>query len=55
MTTFAGQAGLNGNSNGTGNAARFNRPQGVAVDTAGMVYVADSGKTPSVRLPPPAL
>jgi hypothetical protein len=28
---------------GSGNAARFYRPQGVAVDGSGNVYVADSG------------
>ena len=42
VTTFAGLAGTSGNSDGTGSAARFNHPRGVAVDTTGKVYVADS-------------
>jgi sugar lactone lactonase YvrE len=34
---------LGGYADGSGNAARFNNPSGVAVDTAGNVYVADTG------------
>jgi sugar lactone lactonase YvrE len=41
VTTLAGLAGSNGSSDGTGSAARFNYPSGVAVDGAGNVYVAD--------------
>jgi sugar lactone lactonase YvrE len=40
--TVAGQAGLSGGANGTGSAARFFYPAGVAVDSAGNVYVADT-------------
>jgi len=43
VTTFAGSAGVTGSTNATGTAASFNRPQGVAVDVSGNVYVADSG------------
>ena len=43
VTTFAGMAGVVGSSDGTGSAARFSSPQGLSVDTAGNVYVADSG------------
>jgi len=43
VTTLAGQAGSWGSADGTGSAARFNGPCGVAVDSAGNVYVADSG------------
>ena len=43
FTTFAGTAGATGSTNGTGSAARFTNPRGVAVDSAGVVYVADSG------------
>jgi sugar lactone lactonase YvrE len=42
VTTLAGSAGQIGSSNGTGSAARFEQPTGVAVDSAGNVYVADS-------------
>ena len=41
VTTLAGSAGLAGSSNGAGNAARFDYPFGVAVDSTGNVYVAD--------------
>jgi sugar lactone lactonase YvrE len=43
VTTLAGLAGSPGSADGTGSAARFNVPTGVAVDSAGNVYVADSG------------
>jgi streptogramin lyase len=42
VTTLAGTAGSNGGADGTGSAARFNNPQGVAVDGSGNVYVADT-------------
>jgi sugar lactone lactonase YvrE len=41
VTTLAGLAGVPGSANGTGSAARFYHPGGVAVDSAGNVYVAD--------------
>ena len=41
VTTLAGSAGQIGSSNGTGSAARFDKPLAVAVDSAGNVYVAD--------------
>ena len=42
VSTLAGLAGAHGSANGTGSAARFYKPSGVAVDTAGNVYVADT-------------
>jgi hypothetical protein len=39
--TLAGQPGISGTNNGTGSVARFYGPNGVAVDSAGNVYVAD--------------
>ncbi len=44
VTTLAGQAGASGSADGTGSAARFYHPFGVAVDSAGNVYVADSAE-----------
>jgi sugar lactone lactonase YvrE len=41
VSTFAGTAGQQGSANGTGAAARFGRPNGLAFDTAGNLYVAD--------------
>jgi NHL repeat-containing protein len=43
VTTLAGLAGNRGSADETGSAARFGNPRGVAVDSAGNVYVADSG------------
>ncbi|MEI6232740.1 MAG: PKD domain-containing protein [Planctomycetota bacterium] len=42
VTTLAGSAGLTGTTDGTGSTARFNYPIGIAVDSAGTVYVGDS-------------
>jgi sugar lactone lactonase YvrE len=42
VTTLAG-SGSQGSTDGTGVAASFNIPTGVAVDSSGNVYVADSG------------
>jgi sugar lactone lactonase YvrE len=42
VTTLAGSAGNSGADDGTNGAARFNYPNGVAVDGAGNVYVADT-------------
>ena len=43
IITLAGSLGSSGSADGTGSAARFNDPSGLAVDTAGNVYVADKG------------
>jgi RHS repeat-associated protein len=42
VTTLAGD-GTPGLQDGAGNQARFNAPQGIAVDSEGNVYVADTG------------
>jgi serine/threonine protein kinase/sugar lactone lactonase YvrE len=42
VSTFAGFARLSGATDGPGSYARFNDPQGVAVDAARNVYVADT-------------
>jgi sugar lactone lactonase YvrE len=41
VSTFAGKAGTPGSDDGDAMAARFNLPNGVAVDAAGNVYVTD--------------
>ena len=43
VTTFAGTAGLTGSADGTGTAARFSLPRGIAIDSAGTLYIADTG------------
>ncbi|TGE18058.1 NHL repeat-containing protein [Hymenobacter elongatus] len=42
VTTLAGKAGRKGSTNGQGDEARFNYPHALAVDTKGIVYVADT-------------
>jgi sugar lactone lactonase YvrE len=42
VTTLAGTGGNVGSADGTGAAASFSSPRGVAVDRAGNVYVADT-------------
>ena len=41
VTLFAGTPGISGSTNGTGAAARFNTPFGLATDSMANVYVAD--------------
>jgi sugar lactone lactonase YvrE len=53
VSTLAGSAGQPGSDDGTGSAARFNYPAGVAVDSTGNVYVADSGND-TIRVITPA-
>lgn len=42
VTTIAGLAGTPGTADGTGSGARFNQPNGLIVDGAGYVYLADT-------------
>jgi DNA-binding beta-propeller fold protein YncE len=42
VSTFAGKAGVIGHADGKGQNASFNNPLGLATDSAGNVYVADS-------------
>lgn len=53
VTTFAGAAGVSGTTNGTGTAARFNRPRNVAIDSSDNIYVADYSNS-SIRKITPA-
>ena len=43
VTTLAGKSGVSGTNDGVGLAAGFNLPYGLAFDTAGLLYLADSG------------
>jgi sugar lactone lactonase YvrE len=55
VTALAGTAGTRGSADGTGAAARFNRPAGVAVDSAGNVYVADTSNHTIRKVTPAGL
>jgi sugar lactone lactonase YvrE len=50
VTTLAGTPGVTGSADGTGAAAQFNLPQGVAVDASGNVYVSDGGNSTIRRI-----
>lgn len=52
VSTFAGTAGQPGSADGTGAAARFLTPRGIAVDGAGNVYVADAGNATIRKITP---
>lgn len=43
VSTLAGLAGTSGSADGTGDAARFTHPAGLASSSAGDLYVADTG------------
>jgi DNA-binding beta-propeller fold protein YncE len=47
-----GTAGTAGNANGTGSAATFSAPAGVAVDSSGNVYVAEYGNNDIRKITP---
>ena len=53
VTILAGLAGTSGSQDGAGAGARFQAPGGVAVDSAGIVYVADTGNN-TIRTISPA-
>jgi sugar lactone lactonase YvrE len=48
VTTFAGTPGFEGSADGTGSAAQFYGPDGVAVDASNNIYVAD-GQNYTIR------
>jgi sugar lactone lactonase YvrE len=52
VTTLAGSPGLSGTANGTGSAARFNTPTGIAADSARNLYVTDFGSHRVRRISP---
>jgi len=52
MSLLAGSSGVEGNTDGLGSAARFRNPQGLATDSDGNVYVADSGNNMIRKISP---
>ncbi|MDE2432882.1 MAG: hypothetical protein KGN37_08530 [Burkholderiales bacterium] len=53
VSTLAGRASAQGSADGSGSAARFTYPMGIATDSTGNVYVADSGNN-TIRMITPA-
>jgi hypothetical protein len=52
MSTLAGSAGHPGFADGTGSAARFDTPRGIATGDDGSIYVSDSGNHVVRRITP---
>src|SRR6266849_4433383 len=52
LALFAGDMGGGGSADGVGAAARFSSPIGVATDSAGNVYVADSDNSTIRKITP---
>jgi hypothetical protein len=50
VSTLAGTAGSVGSQDGNGSAARFNQPGGITIDSAGNLYVADTGNATIRRI-----
>jgi serine/threonine protein kinase/streptogramin lyase len=52
VVTLAGLPGYAGSTDGNGSNARFSNPQGLAVDGAGNIYVADTGNNSIRKMSP---
>ena len=52
VSTIAGSAGLGGLVNGTGAAARFSNPRGIAIDSLGNLFVADTNNNAIRKITP---
>lgn len=51
VTTVAGTPGVAGHADGIGSGVRFDSPRGVAVDSGGVIYVADTDNMSSAASP----
>ncbi|MDB5767532.1 MAG: hypothetical protein JWQ61_2346 [Collimonas fungivorans] len=54
VSTLAGAAGTAGSTDGSGNKARFNQPEGIAADAANNIYVADTSNNLIRKVTPDA-
>ncbi|HEY5244732.1 MAG TPA: NHL repeat-containing protein, partial [Acidimicrobiales bacterium] len=52
VTTVAGTAGVAGITDGQGTVARFRQPYGIRTDSAGNIYVADTGNSTIRKVTP---
>ena len=52
VTTLAGLANVSGTNDGMGSAAQFNGALGIAVDSGGIIYVADTGSLTIRKITP---
>jgi DNA-binding beta-propeller fold protein YncE len=52
VTTLAGTAGTRGSLDGTGSAARFNNPMGLALGSSGELYLADTDNSTIRKITP---
>ena len=52
VTVFAGTVGTIGHADGTGTGATFNHPEGLAIDSSGNLYVADTGNNSIRKITP---
>ena len=52
VTTIAGTAGTRGSLDGTGSAARFNNPTGLALGSSGELYLADTDNSTIRKITP---
>ena len=55
VSVFAGADGTSGTTDATGSSARFNTPQGLAIDSSDNLYVADTVNTRIRRITPAAV
>ncbi len=52
VTTIAGRAGIIGGADGTNSAARFKYVQGIVLDSAGTIYLSDTGNSTIRQMTP---